>query len=298
MNQYLNSFRRKLTISFLALISINLSLSAQDAVYAPVPDVVGMNVFGNVAGIEEHSYYSGAFNNGIETNYQGGIFDDCNFLSCVYSDEHLARIFYGKWFLYQVSDCEMQFNRAGNIIYIKSLNDFGGQVYYKYDNYSRVEVMDARSEYSNQNEGVIYYYYTEKNGRIENEKVRDGSNGTFADINYQYDIYSRPYRAVASILGCDDTIVSYNDGRISRIHLKNYWGDGLNLSIKIDYNTAGNIERVTTTGSKSSADDIRYTSFDYDDFDSSGNWRTRLGKVQSSSGEVINIKTLRNYYYY
>lgn len=141
---------------------------------ARVPnDMINMNIHGNVSGFVEKSYYTYTIEdeNLHEEPIEGGLFDDATFLSCVYSDEHVARVFFKKWFLYQVSDCEFQFDKNGNVIFIKSIWKDGGQVHFSYDENQRVKEMDARDEAGNQDEGVVKYEYVMEGNQVKTETM-------------------------------------------------------------------------------------------------------------------------------
>ena len=274
-----------LLVVTLILLFINKRQSAERG------DRKDMNLHGNVIRLVEKSTYTG---DGMENeSIEGGLFDDASFLSVVYSDEHIARTFYKKWFLYQVSDCEIQFDKYGNIIMIKSIWDEGGEVHFKYDGNHRMIEMDGRDPAGNQDEGVVRYSYVLSNNVVVEEEVNQESDwGKQFTVKYQYDAYNNLSRAVMETRW-GNYIFSYKDAQLTDIYFADYWREGVPAEFKIEYDTNGNISKVTATGKKGYSESARVTSFEYSNYDSHGNWMMRKGRVVFANGEEFQIETTR-----
>jgi hypothetical protein len=261
-------------------------------------DMMNMNIHGNVSGFVEKSYYTVEDDNLHEEPVDGGLFDDATFLSCVYSDEHVARVFFKKWFLCQVSDCEIHFDKNGNVIFIKSIWKDGGQVYFSYDENQRVKEMDARNKARNQDEGVVKYEYVLEDNQVKTETLlveNDYGNDT-CTISYSYDAKQNLMRAIMKMHG-RDFFFNYSDNRISSIFLDNYWRDDGDVSFEIEYNGKGDIQRVSATGKIGRRDFATTTTFEYE-YDSHNNWIKRIGEGVFKDGTKVTIKTERTYTYY
>lgn len=253
-------------------------------------DKMDMNIHGDLYGFTEKSYYTiGDYNNDA---IAGGLFDDASFLSCVYFNEHIARLFYKKWFLSQVSDCEIQFDENGNIALIRSIWDDGGQVYFTYDNSHRMIEMDTRSEARNQDDGVIKYYYKMTNNLIVEETlyINNSYGQEQINIKYQYDVHKNLVRAIMDDYG-KDFFFNYRDNKIYSIYLKDFWGAGIDGSYQITYNSNGDIQSVT-----SKRGEIEQTTIFIYQYDSHNNWINRIGSIATESGTII-ISTTRKYNY-
>ena len=289
-----------LVMGVLTIIYYNGSpFTSVSSIETGVPkDKINMNIHGNVSGFVEKSYYTIEDENLHEEPVEGGLFDNATFLSCVYSDEHVARVLFKKWFLYQVSDCETQFDKNGNIIFIKSIWKDGGQVHFSYDENQRVKEMDARDEAGNQDEGVVKYEYVLEGNQVKTETMRvenDYGNDT-CTISYSYDAKQNLIRAIMNMRG-RDFFFNYSDNRISSIFFDNYWSDGVDASFEIEYNGNGDIQCISATGKKGYSDWARTTTFEYQ-YDSHNNWIKRIGKVALNDGTKCTIKTERIYTYY
>lgn len=253
-------------------------------------DKMDMNIHGDLYGFTERSYYTiGEYNNDA---VEGGLFDDASFLSCVYNDEHIARLFYKKWFLSQVSDCEIQFDENGNIALIRSIWDDGGQVYFTYDNSYRIIEMDTRSEARNQDEGVIQYYYKTMNNQIVEEtlSINNSYGQEQINIKYQYDAHKNLVRAIMDYYG-KDFFFNYKDNKINSIYLKDYFGNGRDVSYQITYNSNGDIQSVIAN-----LEGFELTTIFIYQYDSHNNWINRIGNTATESGTII-ISTTRRYNY-
>ena len=262
-------------------------------------DLYEMNINGKVTRVIENSYYtvSDGSNSCYNEQFEGGIFDDACFLSVVYSSEHIARLFYKKWFLSQVSDFEIQFDESGNMILLKSLWKTGGELYFNYDKNHRLSEMDSRNPQRNQSAGLLTYNYLINENRIVEEQIsqNDGNFSNNYTIKYQYDISNNLCRAIMSNRYCED-IFSYINGKLIDIYLSDFWGEGIPASYQIEYNTNGDIKKVSATGKKGRSDNDRVTNFEYK-YDIHKNWTERIGVVSIASGEEIIIKTTREYVY-
>ncbi|MBQ9439920.1 MAG: hypothetical protein IJU35_04945 [Paludibacteraceae bacterium] len=271
---------------FFALLLFLLSLPAI------ANDRSEMNIRGNVTEIYERSKYLDKSNTLVDV--KGGLFDNASFFSAVYSNEHMGRAIDRKWFMSQISDCEIQFNEFGNIISIKSVWEDGGEIYYSYDRNQRVRERDARSEYGNQNEGVTSYNYeVGDNGKVVREYV------TTPDLQYtikhQYDNNNQLIRSIYE-LGTTEFFFTYISNQLRSIVLKGFWGDGIDASFKIEYNTHGDISSVTSTGKRGAYESERVTTFEYQ-YDSYGNWIYRQGRTVLKNGVEYNFQTTRSYTY-
>ena len=259
------------------------------------PDLRDMNIKGNVSRLTERSYYTGE---GLSREaVEGGLFDDASFLSLVYSDEHIARVFYKKWFLSQVSDCEIQFDEYGNILMIKSLWEDGGEVHFIYDRRHILAEMDGRNPAGNQDEGLVLYHYRTSNGRIVAETMihEEDNQLDTSSVKYHYDANNHLSRAVMSTES-NNYFFSYLDGRLYSVYLKDFWRDGVSVSYKIEYNSNGDIMKVSSTGKKGDSSSARETTFEYK-YDFNNNWTERIGRVVLLSGEEYQIETIRSYDY-
>ena len=269
-------------------------------------DLVEMNLQGHVSLITEITYYTDS-KTGIENKAEyGGFFDNASFLACVYGDEHIARCFYRKWFLSQVSDCEIQFNSDGNIISMRSthLDENGiaqGCVRYKYNDEKKVLEMDTRVKATNQDEGVITYAYAQeynKDGRLVQMEYLTQQEEDWKNrytIEYNTNSANQLIEAIftSNRLDCH---FNYMDNKLKSICFKNYWGEGRDASFKIAYNKNGDIQSISSTGKKGRSESARETTFEYQ-YDSQGNWVERKGIVKFISGEIYNIRTVRMYQY-
>ena len=264
-------------------------------------DKTVMNIHGNVLKLVEKSYYTYTFEDENLQNeaVEGGLFDDASFLACVYSDEHVARVPYQKWFLSQVSDCEIQFDKNGNILLVKSIWDEGGQVDYAYDEHRRVKEMDARNEAENQDGGVVKYQY-ESNGDLitgETLTIVDDYGKDYCTVSYRYDAMGNLMRAIMKDTRNRDCFFNYNNGKISSILFDDYWGSGVDASFQIEYNGNGDILRITATGKKGNSESARVTTFEYQ-YDSHNNWIRRTGRIVFADGLEATVRTERTYTYY
>lgn len=257
-----------------------------------VGDRKEMNIKGDVIRLLEKSYYTGDGMDGV--TMEGGLFDGATFLSVVFSDEHMARVFYKKWFISLVSDCEIQFDEYGNIILIKSIWDGGGEVHFNYDSSHRLVEMDGRDPAGNQDEGVIRYNYELEGDLVLIEKVvQESDYGDEFKVKYQYDAFHNLSRAIMERRRYS-VIFSYDEGRLVDLYFKDFWREGVPLSIQVEYNDNGDIRQVTSTG-KRYGETARVTTFEYK-YDSHNNWIERLGSVVSG-GDKCEIKTIRTYDY-
>lgn len=280
-----------IVILLFAVFPIVLLGQEDDANYSPLTnDKMDMNIHGDLYGFTEKSYYTiDDYNNDA---IAGGLFDGASFLSCVYFDEHIARLFYKKWFLSQVSDCEIQFDENGNIALIRSIWDDGGQVYFTYDDYHRMIEMDTRSEARNQDEGVIRYYHKTTNNQIVEEtlSINNSYGQEQINIKYQYDAHKNLVRAIMEYYD-KDFFFNYRDNKINSIYLKDYWGAGIDGSYQITYNSNGDIQSVT-----SKREGFERTAYFMYQYDSHNNWINRIGSIATESGTII-VSTTRSYNY-
>ena len=273
--------------------------SSKPVTYFP-SDLSVMNIQGDdIIAIKEQSYYGTDWwdNLSYAEDSHGGFFDGAAFLANVYSDEHIARIFYQKWFLSQVSDCEMSFDKYGYITSIKSIWPEGGDIRYTYDDNLRVIKTDARSNTGNQDEGVITHNYVEENGLVTVETLSQETEwGTYEyTIRYKYDKDNRLVKATFGD-GKYECFFDYKDEKLHGIYIQDYWGEGKPLSIDIQYNEYGDIARVISTGKKGREETARETVFLYQ-YNSRGNWIRRNAYICYASGEKYSVETDRNYWY-
>lgn len=282
-----------LLISIVALLALGGVFLSKKNISDQHGDRKDMNLHGNVIRLIEKSLYSG--DGMVEQEVEGGLFDDNAIMSLVYSDEHMARIFYKKWFLSQVSDCEIQFDEHGNILFIRSLSNDGGEIHFTYDSEHLLVKMDGRDPAGNQNEGLVSFSHEKENDFIVSETITEEKWNSSYTIEYHYDAYKNIRRAIMDRRG-HQYIFSYEEGRLTDLYFEDFWREGVPVSIQIEYNSHGDIEKVTSTGRKGYSSNARVTTFDYQ-YDSFNNWTERIGKVVFSSGEEYKIKTTRTYNY-
>lgn len=263
-------------------------------------DFYMMNLHGSVDRFTEITYFTNTETNQEEKSDHSGIFDDAIIPSILYGNEHMACI-YTKFFLSQVSDCEIKFNTYGNIISIRSINNDGGMVKYRYDkNYDDQVVveMDTRVDAGNQNEGIITYEYSYDGGHVSEEIMSIQSEyGVYnQSISYTYNFSNQLTDAFYNNGNGLGLYFKYDKDRLVSVDSPNFWGNSRDLSIKFEYNKNGDIESVTSTGKKGRSESARKTTFEYK-YDSHNNWIERKGTVTFISGEVYKIRTVRNYQY-
>ena len=268
-----------------------------------------MNLKGNVVRIIEKSLYVSPDES--LGDHDTDIFDNAAFLSLVYGYEHMALyVNYKKWFISQVSDCEIQFDEYGNIKLLKSINDGGSIVNYLYDNSHCLIKTDLGSEFL----GVIDYSYIKgRKGRVLEEKLHHRYEGIIWDNNEMKDtLFDNTYTISYLYKGKNikqatmkmkdsygedcQGVFDYKGKKVVGIRLKDFWktrGSGDHF-IKIEYNSHGDISTVTSTGKK--GDGTFITNFSYQ-YDSSGNWISRDGKMKDETGWECSILSTRDYIY-
>ena len=266
-------------------------------------DAQQMNIHGSIKKITEKSYYT------YTTEYEemkdqrierGKLFDDCRFMSLVYGNEHLARLNYRNFLLQQVSDCDMFFNKDGNLTELTSLNPDGGFVRFHYEGfYNEIPLLKKMNigEYSHVEEEVIDFQYEKEGDNLvrEIQQRRGYSWGdTISDtINYLYES-NRLVRAESN----DYYVIYLRNGRIGTIRWPKF-RNGRDLIIKIRYDESNYIVSVDwNEGSYKKA----HIEFTYK-LDRRGNWFERNAIVtyeyeyESKLMPAI-IRTVREYEYY
>lgn len=284
-----------LLVGIIAVIVV-FSLSHNNS-YQSSNDLADMNIkYGKVTKIVERSYYLGSEIGPTEQAFEGGLFDGAAFLSLVYSNEHMGRCFYKKWFLTQISDCEIQFDKYGNVILIKSIWDDGGQIHFSYDDNHRMKEMDGRNPARNQSEDLVRYKYKLEGKRISEEtQVQIDEYGEHeTTITYHYDTKNNLCRAIMNNRG--EYIFTYEGNTLCDIYLQDFWGKCVPASYQIEYNTKGDISKITATGNKGRSELARTTTFEYT-YDSHNNWTERIGKTCLANGKEYLIRSTRTYVY-
>lgn len=268
-------------------------------------DAQQMNIHGSIKKITEKSYYTIEAEN-IEDKYfeDGRFFDGCAFLSIVYGGEHLARLNFRNFFLQQVSDCEMSFNKDGNLEELTSLNPDGGSVRFHYKGGSALYScngkllllkMDVR-ERQDEEEVTDFQYEMEGDNLVrEIQQIRGDSWGD--TINYLYES-NRLVRAESNYRARSNYYVDYLlNGRIASIHFPKY-DHGQDLVINIDYETSNYISSVDwDKGSYGKA----HIEFTYKLDSPRGNWfeRNAIGTIERNDQTIpFSIRTVREYEYY
>lgn len=262
-------------------------------------DLVQMNIKGSIKALNEITYFSNpSTGEELNTSNHCGLFDGGTFGSYVYSDEHIANIFYKKWFLSQISNCEIKFNKQGNITSIRSLDPEGGHVRYRYDGDQRVIEMDSRFESKNQDEGQIMYSYEVKDGLVitEHQKQLTEYAPWEMDVLYSYDnnnlikaIYTTPKNT---------GYFEYSNNQLINIRLTDYFGIGYDAVYDITYNEKGDIRSISVKGGKGTYQKVQETTFEYT-YDSHNNWIERRGNISNAynGNRSFNIRTVRTYEY-
>lgn len=260
-------------------------------------DFAQMNIKGSVKAINETTYYTNpSTGEEVNTSDRSGIFDGSVIGGWVYSNGHIAGNFYKKWFLSQVSNCEIKFNEYGNITSIRSYNPEGGKVSYRYDEHQRVVEMDARSEAGNQDKGRILYDYEVKDGLVvsEHQTQLTGYSPWEMDVQYSYEKNSLSKAVYTSKR--DTKYFEYKNNQLKRIRFQDYWGKGNDAVFEYSYNSNGDISHISATGENGRSENARETTFEYK-YDSHNNWVERRGTISVASGMVIYIRTVRVYTY-
>ena len=258
-------------------------------------DAQQMNIHGSIKKITEKSYYTIEAED-VENKYfeDGRFFDGCAFLSIVYGGEHLARLNFRNFFLQQVSDCEMSFNKDGNLEELTSLNPDGGSVRFYYESGSTngkhlLLKMDVRERQDEEKVTDFQYEMEGDNLVREIQQIRGTNRG--ATINYLYES-NRLVRAESNYY------VDYlPNGRIGTIHFPKY-DHGQDLEINIDYGASNYISSVDwDKGSYGKA----HIEFTYKlDFPRE-NWfeRNAIGTIERNDQTIpFSIRTVREYEYY
>lgn len=262
-------------------------------------DAQQMNIHGSIKKITEKSYYTIELEELKDQRIEKGeFFDGCAFLSIVYGGEHLARLNFRNFFLQQVSDCEMSFNKDGNLEELISLNPSGGSVRFHYEGGSALYScngkplllkMDIRERQDEEEVTDFQYEYEGDNMVREIQQIRGYSWGD--TINYLYKS-NRLVRAESNYY------VDYlQNGRIGTIHFPKY-DHGQDLVINIDYEASNYISSVDwDKGSYGKA----HIEFTYKLDSPRGNWfeRNAIGTIERDDQTIpFSIRTVREYEYY
>lgn len=261
-------------------------------------DAQQMNIHGSIKKITEKSYYTIEAEN-IENKYfeDGRFFDGCAFLSIVYGGEHLARVNFRNFFLQQVSDCEMKFNKDGNIYDFSSLNSDGGHVIIYYNGKLLPQQMDVLERKNKQKKLTDFVYEYEDNNvvrELQTQRTSWEDRGTLNVVNY---IYTAD-RLIKAKTDADYYYVDYlPNGRIGTIHFPKFY-HGQDLIINIDYEASNYISSVDwDKGSYGKA----HIEFTYKLDSSRGNWfeRNAIGTIERGDQTIpFSIRTVREYEYY
>ena len=258
--------------------------------YGIMTDAQQMNIYGSIKKITEISYYTIEAEEMKDQRYEdGGFFDGCAFLSIVYGDEHLARVNFRNFFLQQVSDCEMLFNKDGNLYDLSSLNIDGGHVIVSYNGQKLAQQMDV-VERKNAEKEVTDFQYEKESDNLVREIIQIRGYSWGDTINYLYES-DRLVRAESSYY------VDYlPNGRIGRIRFPRY-KKGQDLIINIEYDSNNNIASIDwDKGLYGKA----HIEFSYE-CDFTFNWfeRNAIGTIERDSQKIpFSIRTVREYKFY
>ena len=257
-------------------------------------DAQQMNIHGSIKKITEKSYYTIEAEN-IENKYieDGRFFDGCAFL---YGDEHFARLNFRNFFLQQVSDCVMFFNKDGNLEELTSLNPNGGSVRFHYEggntlySFNGIPLllkMNVR-EWQDEEEVTDFQYKMEGDNLVREIQQMRGYGDT---INYLYES-DRLVRAESNYY------VDYLlNGRIGSILFPKY-DHGQDLIINIDYGASNFIASVDWDKGSYGKGHIE---FSYKLDSPRGNWfeRNAIGNIERGTQTIpFSIRTVREYEYY
>ena len=247
-------------------------------------DAYRMGLKGDVATIDEKSYYSGGSGSKTDKN----LFDGNMFLAYVFGDEHGARLPFN-YLLFYSTNVSLSFNEQGNVETLVSNSQDGGVITFQYDAAGNLVRQDAR----NQGEDVICYRDNQIiEGRFKGmmkEKTQTGK--IILRMNGEYEMFAE--------------VELDKNNRLKRLYLPGYWGkssSGTKASYAeyiFEYNADGWPTRIVSSTGQDGFGQI-VTTLSYRNYDYYNNWTERTAEVDWRSGEErmqFSIKTSRDISY-
>lgn len=269
-----------LLIAFMATGAVYLFSDGNDD-----NDAYRMGLKGDVATIEEKSYYSGEF--GSETD--NSLFDGNIFLAYVFGDEHGAWLPFN-YLLFYSSNVSLSFNEQGNVETLVSNSQDGGVITFQYDSGGNLVRQDSRSIRG----GEVRCY--------RDDQIIEGRfKGMIRDKTHTEKI----------ILRKDGEYIMYaevemdKNKRLKRLYLPGYWGKSSSVNKAsyaeyiFEYNSDGWPTRIVSSTGQDGFGQI-VTTFSYRNYDYCNNWTERIAEVDWRSGEErmqFSIKTSRDISY-
>ena len=248
-------------------------------------DAFRMGLKGDVATIDEKSYYSGGFGSETDKN----LFDGNIFLAYVFGDEHGAWLPFN-YLLFYSSNVSLSFNEQGNVETLVSNSQDGGVITFQYDADGNLVRQDARSirggDVRRYRDGQII------EGRFKGmmkEKTQTGK--IILRMNGEYEMFAE--------------VELDKNNRLKRLYLPGYWGKSSSVNKAsyaeyiFEYNADGWPTRIISSTGKEGYGQI-VTTFSYSDYDYYNNWTERIAEVDWRSGEErmqFRIETSRDISY-
>lgn len=269
-----------LLIAFMATGAVYLFSDGNDD-----NDAYRMGLKGDVATIEEKSYYSGEF--GSETD--NSLFDGNIFLAYVFGDEHGAWLPFN-YLLFYSSNVSLSFNEQGNVETLVSNSQDGGVITFQYDSGGNLVRQDSRSirggEVRRYRDGQII------EGRFKGmmkEKTQTGK--IILRMNGEYEMFAE--------------VELDKNNRLKRLYLPGYWGKSSSVNKAsyaeyiFEYNSDGWPTRIVSSTGQDRFGQI-VTTFSYRNYDYCNNWTERIAEVEWRREEKrmqFRIKTSREISY-